>query len=787
MKLTSKKNGRIFVSVLMTTIMGAFSFTGCKKSDSDDPVAASSSTSSSSTSTGTSTAKASSVDDAVIEAETSELQLAGSLSLVTASEESGASLRLNGDDLPATSAFKTDKVSKYVHDDSMDALSLAGNILCLFSQTAYTEMEGKGDYMAQVDMDSCFNKGQNESSGQSAGGGTTSLSNMVLNSSRATKTSPLIVKSWFPVTDDHPQMIYITIKIAEGASDENPFGIFRLNWNGFELDPDTYEVGAESQMHGILESKRGTGGQLQISLYEDEGTRGGKAGSAYVEAEEVNGKIKIVSGVAQTRSESRGDHGSEISNFKLAFDQEYFLAKETEANETKCLDRKNFNASVWRYGVYNADDGSRLEINSGFPLTFESAGKRDEHGWIGYWGLWKPESVSLSNGDTVYRVEHNNGTETKTPYTIAMSEGKLIKYSQSTIALSDLDGSTFTDWNNGQEVRLVYNHSEKKFYKTGVYSQQNQEFTDVTATEYTSQWGGHNYWSGELGGRVNFPYNNNTWSASTDATYYTEENVTATAGNLTLYCYKDCMRTAITSAQLAETAGSSPYFDNASSVGSPYTYTYDGTNMVLKYSGTSVTLGSGVSASQSSRFSWGIQSGALVTSTSGMSSVNENEGASVFYKWETGANSHNKFTGVKDSTGAFLSFDRPLNVTYKHTKDNDYVGADSSDFYGKTFRLDINGPTEMHGIPHKKAEDSNRWEAAFALKEGSEINSDYIVKPLDLEQSMAEALESKCSDLSITGVPDLPTGTNYEDPLSIMEEVAPEDAPILVIKGVVQE
>ena len=80
-----------------------------------------------------------------------------------------------------------------------------------------------------------------------------------------------------------------------------------------------------------------------------------------------------------------------------------------------CLDRNDFDESVWSYGLYDSTTGMRINRDSGFSIM-KTQGDKDYYGWIGYWGVWFPESVTVNDNDTVYKVTYGPGGGEPVPY-----------------------------------------------------------------------------------------------------------------------------------------------------------------------------------------------------------------------------------------------------------------------------------------------------------------------------------------------------------------------------------
>jgi hypothetical protein len=234
------------------------------------------------------------------------------------------------------------------------------------------------------------------------------------------------------------------------------------------------------------------------------------------------------------------------------------------------------------------------------------------------------------------------------------------------------------------------------------------------------------------------------------------------------------------------------------------TYTFDSTNMVLKSGTVGVVFGPGQNPAQN--FQWGVMSGPLFDpqyldllacemtpvppdpdSTCGWKTWSE---LPEYYVWETGPNTWNQFTALKDpSTLEVLEFEPPLLVSY--------VGGESGT---STYYLEYSGFGNLNGIPGKCVDPDtgdempcgpdSRWVPEFNIAEGSEVDdvvsgAPYFVKPLEMEQRMKPTESpAPCADLNLTTYP-LPNISDFVDPNIGSEPVV--EGPPAVIGGVVQQ
>ena len=341
-------------------------------------------------------------------------------------------------------------------------------------------------------------------SGSSASGEATSVNyeRWVVVSHRADEASPQNVRFW--VEGDQGEQsgtIEARLIIWEGKSDANPLGLFKLNFQEV--------AGTTVTMKGYLEAaKAETSDEVQLRFIMDmtmtecfgemnmvqagtlvrdtdadgafTGTGKGRAHSTtdYGDVADFStcggpgdGPQKAGSGTAGARNEGEdgggGGPGPVDVKFTMAFDEDYFLRKGeltplnidtttmigtagTTTSGEVCLDRVNVDESAWRYGLFADENattpGEALHVNSGFPITWDDADGEEQHGHVGYWGLWDPTGELANN----YIVQEEVwGDATPASYNIFKGGGKLTKHTKETMTLAQLEN---VDLISGMEI-----------------------------------------------------------------------------------------------------------------------------------------------------------------------------------------------------------------------------------------------------------------------------------------------------------------------------------------------
>jgi hypothetical protein len=515
--------------------------------------------------------------------------------------------------------------------------------------------------------------------------------------------------------------------------------------------------------------------------------------------------------------------------YNVAFNSNYFYKQKTTVTsgttttiDPVCLDRNKYLTQVYRYGLYS-DNGSRVEVNSGFPIKATktvSGTDTDYYGYIGYYGLWMPSDASVGDNSTVAKMDFSGGADQSgTNYTVRSWGGKLMKWTKNTITLGSIKNIPI-EWGDPTDSytpkRVYWDGSNLKYdakRSTSTWEWVDEE-TPQTITLSASNAGyGFRFYSQALGGdgeillvqpsgigtTPSAPLDNSSVIFNTRDPVFPGDSVPSTFA-----CYDNCLNPDTIATGSDRGGSTSIYhsdkstwlggeFDNASAT-TPYIYTFDNTTsgMVLQYdNGTKTPV---LLSSANSNLSWGAQSGILFDNTSAnFSALSCGTGSSylcprrarsvfsTFYTWETGHQEWNKLTVLVDSDNNSVKFDPPMNVKYTHSG----TGSNSGKSYDNaTFYLEYGGHGDLWGLPSfcisrkngEKTSCSNdgttRWieeitiPATSIATQTKDRTTHYMVKPLDIEQTMKKASSSSvctAAGLSLGGL-SLPDVSRYSDP-----------------------
>jgi hypothetical protein len=702
--------------------------------------------------------------------------------------------------VPASSEFITDKTFVYVNDRSIEAFSTPNDILCKVAQTRHAEMVNKGAYKALVDNKLC---GDNNGQSQGQAGNAPDYATWTVLATRADANSPEILKVWVhEAHDDGEKIIYGSANITAGASSANPLGLFSFNFAGYPASAGI-PTSTQTVFKGALLTEATADNMVSLKFVEQDSGNGGGTSSAAL--------LRSADG-----STGSGTLASNSGTMNIAYNAGLF--HRVAGADDRCLNRNDFDSSAWRYGLYDSSTGSRIQRNSGFPISFSKNGVSG-NGYVGYWGIWQNQGEPLVNGDTVFK-QGNNGSADTTPYTVFTAPGKLVKHTRKTLSLADIKGvalSMFSNTNPPGNFRVTWDGSH--FVKDAVMMQggNGQSWQDMAPTNInlaTLSTSGLNFYSDSLGGdlQIQLPCEMN--SAPQNPASQTFACTASDATSVILYaravvvpgesvpaalaCTNNCP-------DLAQVATKNPFpyrevgfLPSAPNASLLFNYTFNPATLTLSQGGVPVTT------TDAQSYPNGLQSGPLfdpaVADNISNLACTFDHGATCgwqawgklaeFYTWETGPQSWQQFSTIK-SGSTFLSFQQPLQVLYSHTGEG---------YNGAKFYLQYNGFGDLQGLPGKcvnsdTGADANcsqqgqnqsiRWVQQFTIAEGSTVTDSsglsYLVKPLELEQRMKAT--TGCGALPVSSVA-TPALSIWSDPGQPVEPVI--TAAPAVIGGNVQ-
>ncbi|WP_428622777.1 hypothetical protein [Sedimenticola sp.] len=752
------------------------------------------------------------------------LSLPSTVSVVTAQNETASAAPSKfGQALQMLPAAFSDAGTDYsntqqrvwVYESALQPLEMVNTILCYVDQTRAADFPNE-TYIALIDPAPCEERGSDSGGGQNAASGGNNAASgsseeiqqfeeWVVQSSRVDNNSPQIVKIWIPDQEEMGpggpmmEMILVNVVINEGESDTKPFGDFQLDFAGVGTDTNTQTP--ITLMRGVLKTVANNNNQPAFKYIELSGNEMpgfellpfGRASASAVIMDDAAG----TGGIAQVSSSENFDDGQnppflEESNIVLNYNSGYFLGgvdnnNDLTVDETKCKSRTSFDTQVWRYGLFNDADGSKVALNSGFPIRYVDGEGFNRHGFASYWGIWfdGQSNPALMDNQAVTRETFDGSAGQQ--YTVKVSTGKAMKRSADLVSLSSLDGENFNAWYNHPSLGDPMNNTTGQSYDSWIINISGSNLTivggitwgqqgpptetSITPTPITFSFDGEQIWmwSDLLQGSVVYTWDSNL--TPTTVTFYSDSVVFPGdptefgSGPITLYCYDRCLKGGITQNDLNAATDESVLFHTSN--GTEYTYTLASTGgrvtltdntaqAAVDFSALDLTTPTGIP----DWYQWGISSGEMVTAANKPAA---NEWwkiweAPVSYRWESGSNEWNIQIVLADGQNNAVQFDQPLIIPYTHTTANDRNG--DSSFNNKPMRLEYGGNGELWGFPWIYNQEFDRWYSAVTLKDGVQLtganSSVYRVKALDMEQTMTDTGDTSiCTvteGLSVTGL-----------------------------------
>ncbi len=686
---------------------------------------------------------------------------------------------------PPGSDYVQDEANLYIYDPSMESLDTINLILCLTSMTAYPDMVNEGNYTALVDESLCNNGSEDDSSTGQSASGATQFALYTVNSSRASATADEIVKMWIPLSDSPPgggSLIYGKMDLSKGVSSTDPFGAFELS---FAAPTDYSSIASDPGMHGGLRTTPANSGNVGFQFYEKFGdvdaAHTNPGDTSWLGAIAVEMRPDQSSGAARISRSHRenfgsGDSGKVSEDWEVVFDATHVQRRpilDGVPGTTVTLSRDTYLDRVFRYNLYDAETGNQVENNSGFGFRTASG----EYGWIGYWGMWVPDGVTVSNGDTITRDDQS--AMDGEVYTVVKAPGKLIKNTRESLPLTDLAGQVLQWWENGDSLHV--DHDGVDFRRIEIWNTVTETWDPITPPTVIDPAlaGGYlNMWSDALGGPVTYV------DGDSFVTYFEQEFVTggsdlllnASGGYVDLYGLVECLDSGITQ---ADAEAGNIYLPDAvdTTVANAHMYRFGENDLTLYYDAnhdgsvlTQVGLADGV-VPGTGPYTWGMRSGPLVEDLTGLTNVWDIWNVNVFYVYETGANSWNQLAAVEDSTGTPVEFDPPIQILYTHTTANDRNGDSTYD--GQKYVLQYNGPGDLFGIPSEGVDldgdgNEDRWYPVFSMADGTLMGPtgvEYVVRGIEIERVLQEdPAGSPTLDITDASALTLPTDAIYETP-----------------------
>ena len=716
---------------------------------------------------------------------------------------------------PAASAYFTDAQTSHVQDATSDSIGQVNMITCVFHSMRPDALVNQGAYVALIDKNKC-DAAKASSAGNSSDSSGASQApeymTAVVNSTRASNTAPMLVSAWISIDQDGtPVTVFAHLSATAAPTTSDPYGTFRLDYCG------KLASGGGCLMNGFMQAGNGTLGYYET----DSGGGGGGGGGSQVTALALS-SVGTASGSGSVNV-TQSSNNANTSVFDFAYNSSYFLR--SDGNNSMCFSRDasdpNTGISVWRYGLYDSVSGDRIARNSGFPIQYTSGGTTYQ-GYVGYYGLSsQPGAAAPADGSTVAKIDYQNGSASTASYSVVNKGGRLTRFRRQNTTLQLIDQVHFNAFiGNVAGSNLPHSNTQYELYWDDASGQfiavnemqcsqngcQTQPLGSPVAVDpafWSSASMGIQGWSQSLGGDLFVDLaNTGTPVDATAVAYHVQDLVYPDDSSLpsALYCVSNCPTAASVQSYLAQGSGTSPYLGATYNAWQPTTapvaYTLSGN--VLLYLSAPVVDTTAADYQGSQMYQNGVMSGRLVENLTDAQCGTDQSGnpqycdwkmssANVYYQWQTGPNSWDQFTAIKDSGGSFVHFDAPLNVSFK-VPANSAANAPYGTYANTNLILQYGGFGDLWGIPgscvssiDNQVIDCNdpsgsaRYVAAFAIPYDPNANprqgivttstKTYLVKWLDREIRFAQEPASTCSNAGLsTAHATLPDASGLQNP-----------------------
>lgn len=710
---------------------------------------------------------------------------------------------------PAGSPYFTDGQNSYVEDATSQGIGTVNMIACFMAAMRPDALVNQGNYIALVDENKCNSDRRSSTSNSSSGQDTPSYTRAVVNATRATNSDPMIVKVWVDTTmgqNDTPGTIFVRTTATAAPSAGNAYGQFRLDFcgkfNGSAPSADCLMTGfidASSAGLQFFQDEGGGGNTRLTQLALTQGS-GGDTGQGRLAMQESNGQQ------------------SASTTFSFAYDPSYYLRGDTVTNQNLCFSRLEADAkkSVWRYGLYN-DDGTHVDINSGFPVTWTNPGdSKTYQGQMGYYGLWMEGGMAdtVPNGATLTKQSFQQGGGTGTSFTLFKAHGRLTKFTKQSTKLDRIENVKLTVSmqvaNQWQQLEVYWNGTQ--FVQSGAMNCgqngcQIQSLNPVVPIP-NSQWaslGGIYGWSQSLGGQVFIKdVANLATPSAVDVVYRVQSLVYPGEAPASLKCIGECPDMPTMTSYFTNAGATSPFIAgtlgaawNPQGVASVVSYTQDATTGELMLAGDTapIVVTDAQWTASKPQYMNGVETGKLFDAADDAAVRCDGDATRycgsklndlpVVYQWHTGTQNWNQFYALKAPSGncagsndAFCRFDPPMSVTFSVPADPTTYGP----YAGQDVVLQYGGFGNLWGIPGTCVDrfsngavdcssggQNTRWVPAFVIPfdvttgvvhDGA---TPYYVRWLDREVRFSVA-QNGCTGLTLPASLTLPDGSGALKP-----------------------
>lgn len=740
---------------------------------------------------------------------------------------------------PASSPYQTDGVEIYNKDDTADALRIISIVSCYVKHYApelgYAQV-GESPFVAMVDTNLC--EATNAFDSTTGSMQTAKVYETAVVQAQVVDGA-LKAKLWIQSATERS---WVNVTVVGGPSIKPPFGEWEVNWCG------SYDPSAKTCGDAGYAKVDATGSRAYFQNNDSSGWKSWRAASGFVANDKKSGGGKYL-------SKEQNSSGAVVQNTEgaYAFNTAHLYAtyRDTATSQTgdQCLIPKATAAgalkSSWETWLYDPLTGERLKRNSGFQFRDDQG----QWGYAGYWGVSVGDTMP-TNGSVVKRMDSND--QVLGEYTVYSTPGKLRKTTIKNTRLSDMDGILLqgsgpkvvatrdvNDANTWVTLSYKWDDANSNFVVMAYSESVNGDWTTqtlATPVTYTlaQVTGDNGIANGELGldnlngwvpgSSTNFNmvltkwaddgsgnWNEVKYTTPAEVVVKSRSDVEVSPGDTSipasLYCVGQCVDANMSDIQAGESDRNLSAYSWSSDLG---TLSVGGQIIDLTNRNSSFWSGVLVAQSDLSKLAcqrWSQGANANVDAYCEWYADSE---LNTYYRYESGPNRWNQWSGLKNESGQIVTFDRPLELTYAVPADDTSAGA----YAGKTVQIQYAGDGNFW-VPgycfnrntraRQTCSDTTEWANEFSIPfdevkgvartvDGSK---QYLVKtlrsgvyyPLDTTTGACDTLQDQASDYQARVLPTVSDWLNPADPASPNYIGTWQEAttPPLIVDGVLQE
>jgi hypothetical protein len=251
-----------------------------------------------------------------------------------------------------------------------EPLTMGDFLICIMNGTG-ADLIPNGTYKALLNMTQCDNEQSSTQVGKK-----TSFAEATVVSSRASNTSPQIIKSYIidtydenddgDTTDAGETMNIVTeVSITESASASNPYGLFTFDWNQTNKPSGEYMRGSLA----ITDDSSTQVGMSMIAQSKEDDGQDNLWAKGLLNKDGSGGKMQVDMQIDKNNDEDFLDSG-EIVNFKINFNATHAHIDTDGTAVCKNLTEASMTSYVYNYNLYNSTTGALKDITAGREFLY---------------------------------------------------------------------------------------------------------------------------------------------------------------------------------------------------------------------------------------------------------------------------------------------------------------------------------------------------------------------------------------------------------------------------------